>query len=85
MMMIPEKPKRKRKSRRGSVSRIVLIMLMAVPMTFFVMHPAVGQSLMLDGIALSVMILSAVYLVQQVILYLIAQYTGYIEPVQIDD
>ncbi len=72
--MFIEKPKRKAKPRKKSFIRSVLIMLMIAPLAFLVLHPSIGQSLLANGIALSVMICAAVYILHQGILWLIASY-----------
>ena len=70
--MFTEKAKRKQKSGKKSLIRSILIMLMISPFAFFALHPAFGQSLLADGIALSVMICASVYILHQAILWLIA-------------
>lgn len=73
-MMFMEKPKRKSKHQKKSLTRFLLISLIIVPGILFALNPAFGQSLLADGIALSVMICAAVYIVHQGVLWLIASY-----------
>jgi len=72
--MFIEKPKRKQKPAKKSVIRSLLIVLMIAPIAFIALNPVFGQSLLADGIALSVMICAAVYIVHQGIVWLIAAY-----------
>jgi len=74
--MFPQKRKRKTTSSYRAWIRILLIVLMAAPMTFIALHPHFGQSLLADGIALSIGICAAVYLVHTGILSLINHYLG---------
>lgn len=74
--MFIEKPKRKARPQRQSIIRFLLILIMIVPVFFVIQHPRIGGSLFTDGIALSVMICAAVYIVHQIVLWLIACYTG---------
>lgn len=69
-----EKPKRHHQKKSGT--RIFLIALIAIPAILFALQPNMGTSLLQEGIALSVMICSAVYIVHQAILGLIASYLG---------
>ena len=73
-----EKPKRKGRPQQKSLIRSVLIVIMLLPLALVVLHPRIGQSLFADGIALSVLICAAVYLVHQAFVYLIASYLGLI-------
>lgn len=74
--MFPQKRKRKPQSAYRSWIRLVLIMLIVAPASFVALHPRFGQSLFADGIALSIGICAAVYLVHTGILWGIAQYLG---------
>lgn len=69
-----EKQKRKSKREKKSPIRFLLIMLIIAPASLVVLHPAIGKSLLADGISLSVMICAAVYIVHQGLLWLIASY-----------
>lgn len=68
------KPKRKRQPNKKFTIRFVLIALMVVPMMLLVFNPTMGTNLMTDGIALSIMISAAVYILHQLILIAIARY-----------
>lgn len=76
--MFIDKPKRKRRQRK-SFLRFFLIALIIIPAALFAFHPRVSDSLLADGIALSVMICAAVYIVHQAIVWLIAAYLGLLE------
>lgn len=77
MFNTQEKPKRHPKKK--PIIRFVLIALIAIPAILFVLNPNVDNGLLKDGIALSVMICSAVYIVHHVIVWLIASYLGFVE------
>lgn len=77
MLNTQEKPKRHPKKK--PIIRFVLIALIAIPAILFVLNPNVDNGLLKDGIALSVMICSAVYIVHQGIVWLIASYLGFVE------
>jgi|GEM_PF-5998103 len=74
--MVTEKPKRKRRPQSKSTIRFILILVMIVPVFFVARHPRIGNSLLTDGIAISVLICSAVYVLYQLALWLIAAYMG---------
>ncbi|MGJ3237752.1 MAG: hypothetical protein ACFE0Q_03500 [Anaerolineae bacterium] len=77
--MLTNTPKRKRTPQRPrhTLIRMVLALLIGAPATFLVLHPTVSQSLLADGIALSVMLCASVYLLQQAILWGISTYLNY--------
>lgn len=80
MFTSQEKPKRHPKKKQ--FIRLFLIALIAIPALFFVLNPSVETSLLKDGIALSVMICSAVYILHQGFVWLIATYLGISEEIE---
>ena len=74
MISYPEKPKRR--SQKKSFTRLFLISLIAIPAIAFAMNTRSEQNLLQQGIAISVIICSSVYIVHQGILLLISNYLG---------
>ncbi|GAB5494140.1 MAG: hypothetical protein Phog2KO_43550 [Phototrophicaceae bacterium] len=74
MINYPEKPKRR--PQKKSFIRIFLISLIAIPAIVFAINTQSEQNLLQQGIAISVIICSSVYIVHQWILWLISSYLG---------
>lgn len=72
MISYPEKPKRR--PQKKSLIRLFLISLIAIPVIIFAMNTHTEQNLLQQGIAISVIICSSVYIVHQGILLLINNY-----------
>ena len=72
MINYPDKPKRR--PQKKSFIRLFLISLIAIPAIIFVVNTNSEQNLLQQGLAISVMICSSVYIVHQGILWLISNY-----------
>ena len=72
MINYPDKPKRR--PQKKSFIRLFLISLIAIPAIIFVVNTNSEQNLLQQGLAISVIICSSVYIVHQGILWLISNY-----------